>query len=108
MAVRDEESGEFMVVGKTYKGFTDLEFQDITQRLLALKVASHRHVVQVKPEIVVEVIASEIQESPTYESGMALRFARINTVRNDKGPMDAMTLTELRELYDKQFRFKAR
>ena len=108
LAVRDEESGEFMVVGKTYKGFTDLEFQDITQRLLALKVASHRHVVQVKPEIVVEVIASEIQESPTYESGMALRFARINTVRNDKGPMDAMTLTELRELYDKQFRFKAR
>ena len=108
LAVRDEESGEFMVVGKTYKGFTDIEFQEITQKLLELKVASHRHIVQVKPEIVVEVIASEIQESPTYESGMALRFARINQVRNDKGPMDAMTLSELRELFDKQFRFKAR
>jgi DNA ligase-1 len=108
LAVRDEESGEFFVVGKTYKGFTDKEFQEITQKLLDLKIASHRHVVQVKPEIVVEVIASEIQESPTYESGMALRFARINRVRDDKGPMDAMTLTELREVYEKQFRFKAR
>ena len=108
LAVLDEESGDFMVVGKTYKGFTDKEFQEITQKLLDLKVASHRHVVQVKPEIVVEVIASEIQESPTYESGMALRFARISQVRDDKGPMDAMTLVELRNLYDKQFRFKAR
>lgn len=108
LAVRDEESGEFMVVGKTYKGFTDKEFEEITKRLLDLKIAAHRHVVHVKPEIVVEVIASEIQESPTYESGMALRFARISRVREDKGPMDVMTLVELRELYDKQFRFKAR
>ena len=108
LAVRDEESGDFFVVGKTYKGFTDNEFQEITEKLLDLKVATHRHVVQVKPEIVVEVIASEIQESPTYESGMALRFARINRVRDDKGPMDAMTLTELREVYEKQFCFKAR
>ncbi len=108
LAVRDDESGDFFVVGKTYKGFTDLEFQDITQKLLDLKIATHRHVVQVKPQIVVEVIASEIQESPTYESGMALRFARINRVREDKGPMDAMTLNELKQIYDRQFRFKAR
>ena len=108
LAVRDEESGEFMVVGKTYKGFTDKEFQDITERLLDLKVVSQKHIVQVRPEIVVEVIASEVQESPTYESGMALRFARISQIREDKGPMDAMTLLELRELFDKQFHFKAR
>lgn len=108
LAVRDEESGEFMIVGKTYKGFTDKEFQDITERLLDLKIASHKHIVQVRPEIVVEVIASEVQESPTYESGMALRFARISQIREDKGPMDAMTLIELREIFDKQFRFKAR
>ena len=108
LAVRDEESGEFMVVGKTYKGFTDIEFQDITKRLLDLKRSSNKHIVQVRPEIVVEVIASEVQESPTYESGMALRFARISQIREDKGPMDAMTLVELRALFDKQFRFKAR
>ena len=108
LAVRDEETGEFMVVGKTYKGFTDQEFKEITQTLLGLQVASHRNVVEVRPEVVVEVIASEIQESPTYESGLALRFARINQIREDKDPMDAMTLNELKELYDKQFRFKAR
>ncbi|MFX1605791.1 MAG: ATP-dependent DNA ligase [Promethearchaeota archaeon] len=108
LAVRDEETGEFFVVGKTYKGFTDMEFEEITKRLLDLKIASQRNIVHVRPEIVVEVIASEIQESPTYESGMALRFARINCIRDDKGPMDVLTLAELREVYKKQFRFKAR
>ncbi len=108
LAVRDEESGEFIVVGKTYKGFTDIEFHEITKRLLDLKISTNRHIVHVRPEIVVEVIASEIQESPTYDSGMALRFARISQIREDKGPIDAMTLIELRELFDKQFRYKAR
>jgi DNA ligase-1 len=108
LAVRDEESGEWQMVGKTYKGFTDKEFEEITKRLLDLKVASHRNIVEVRAEIVVEVIASEIQESPTYESGMALRFARISRIREDKGPMEAMTLNELKDLYEKQFRFKAR
>ena len=108
LAVRDDESGEFLVVGKTYKGFTDVEFEEITQKLMKLKVAAHGHAVQVRPGIVVEVIASEIQESPNYDSGMALRFARINRLREDKGPMDAMTLTELKEIYNSQFQFKAR
>jgi DNA ligase-1 len=108
LAVYDEDSDRFLVVGKTYKGFTDEEFQAITEKLLKLKVATKRHIVRVRPEIVVEVIASEIQDSPTYEAGLALRFARINRVREDKGPIDAATLTELREIYDKQFRFKAR
>jgi DNA ligase-1 len=108
LAVRDEESGEFLVVGKTYKGFTDKEFEEITKKLMERKISSHGHIVQVRPEIVVEVIASEVQESPTYESGMALRFARIDRLREDKGPMDAMTLAELKEVYDNQFQFKAR
>jgi DNA ligase-1 len=108
LAVRDEESGEFLVVGKTYKGFTDKEFEEITKKLMGLKISSHGHIVQVRPEIVVEVIASEVQRSPTYDSGMALRFARIDRLREDKGPMDAMTLAELKEVYDNQFQFKAR
>ena len=106
--MRDEESGEFLVVGKTYKGFTDKEFEEITKKLMELIISSHGHIVQVRPEIVVEVIASEVQESPTYDSGMALRFARIDRLREDKGPMDAMTLAELKEVYDNQFQFKAR
>ena len=85
-----------------------MEFEEITQKLMELEVASQGHAVRVRPEIVVEVIASEIQESSTYDSGMALRFARINRLREDKGPMDALTLTELKEIYNSQFQFKAR
>lgn len=108
LAVRDVESGEFMMIGKTYKGFTDQEFQRMTEELQKLEISSKGNIIHVRPEIVVEVLASEIQESPTYESGLALRFARISRIREDKGAQDAMTLKELREVYDQQFRFKAR
>jgi len=108
LAVRDDETGEFVMIGKTYKGLTDDEFDKMTQDLKSLEIASHRHVVQVRPEIVVEVLAAEIQKSPTYSSGYALRFARIINIREDKGPQDVMTLQELEMLFDKQFRYKAR
>ena len=108
LAVRDEESDEFVMIGKTYKGLTDQEFQKMTEDLQKLEISSKGHVVHVKPEIVVEVLVAEIQESPTYDSGLALRFARINRIREDKGPRDVLTLRELREVFDQQFRFKAR
>jgi len=62
----------------------------------------------VRPEIVVEVEYNEIQKSPTYPSGLALRFARIARVRDDKAPGQATTLAELRGLYERQFRTKGR
>jgi DNA ligase-1 len=108
LAVFDSETGEFAMVGKTFKGLTDDEFDELTKHLLQIKVSEARGVVQVRPEIVVEVLASEIQESPTYESGLAMRFARIRAIRYDKSPADATTLSELHETYESQFRFKAR
>ncbi|MHA2222046.1 MAG: ATP-dependent DNA ligase, partial [Candidatus Thorarchaeota archaeon] len=108
LAVRDEESGEFVMVGKTYKGLNDLEFQSMTEELQKLEISSKRNIVYVKPQIVVEVLAAEIQVSPTYDSGMALRFARIKNIRDDKGSQDSMTLQELKSVFEKQFRFKAR
>jgi DNA ligase-1 len=62
--------------------------------------------VRVRPEIVVEVAYNEIQKSPTYASGLALRFARIARLRDDKGPAQASTLDELRALYRRQFETK--
>ena len=59
-------------------------------------------------DVVVEVEFNEIQKSPTYPSGFALRFARIARVRDDKGPGQATTLAELRRLYGAQFHRKAR
>ncbi|MFX1603511.1 MAG: ATP-dependent DNA ligase [Promethearchaeota archaeon] len=108
LAVRDVESGGFAMIGKTFKGLTDEEFKDMTSRLQAISMGKKGHVEVVKPEIVVEVLASEIQKSPTYESGMALRFARIVNIRLDKGPEDATTLDELERMYEEQFRYKAR
>jgi len=108
LAVRDEETGEFLVIGKTFKGLTDVEFETITKRLQEIKTRDGRYTVYVKPAIVAEVAYNEIQKSPRYKSGFALRFARISRFRDDKGPEDVGTLQRLQQLYDKQFENKAR
>ena len=107
LAVRDEESGEFLVVGKTFKGLTDQEFKDITKKLLGLKTKETEYTVYVRPSIVAEVAFNEIQHSPHYKSGFALRFARITRFREDKRPEDADSLQRLTRLYKDQFRYKA-
>ena len=108
LAVRDENTGQFLVVGKTFKGLTDAEFEAITKRLQGLKNREGRYTVYVRPEIVAEVAYNEIQKSPRYRSKFALRFARIARFRDDKGPEEADTLQHLQQLYDKQFENKAR
>jgi DNA ligase-1 len=108
LAVRDRDTDEFLVVGKTFKGLTDVEFEAITKRLQALRTRDGRYTVYVKPAIVAEVAYNEIQKSPRYKSGFALRFARISRFRDDKRPDDADTLQLLQQLYDRQFENKAR
>lgn len=98
----------FAMVGKTFKGLTDEEFKWMTQRLLATAIRKSDHVVEVKPTIVVEVAFDEIQESPTYESGLALRFARIKNIRQDKDPGEADTIETMRAMYESQFKTKDR
>jgi DNA ligase-1 len=98
----------FADVGKTFKGLTDREFGEMTERLRRLAVGDDGYTVRVRPEIVVEVEYNEIQKSPTYASGLALRFARIARIRDDKGPAQATTLAELRALYDRQFETKGK
>src|SRR5262249_20667496 len=106
LGVRDGES--FAHVGKTFKGFTDRQFAEMTERLQSLAVDDDGYTVTVRPEVVVEVAFNEIQKSPTYPSGFALRFARITRVRDDKAPGQATTLEELRALYERQFATKGR
>jgi DNA ligase-1 len=108
LAARDEETGQYQVVGKTFKGLTDGEFQEMTARLLALEHSRRRSTVFVQPRVVVEVLFNEIQESSQYRSGLALRFARIAHIRDDKLAAGADTLQTLRHLYEEQFRFKGR
>lgn len=107
LGVRDA-TGAFHTIGKTFKGLTDAEFQEMTEALLARKVREASYVVHVRPEVVVEVAYNEIQRSPQYDSGFALRFARITRVREDLAPEDVDTLDRLRSLYDRQFARKGR
>ena len=97
-----------MTVGKTFKGLTDVEIIEMTKRLKELAVREEPHRVVVVPKIVVEVAYNEIQKSPKYECGMALRFARITRIREDKGPEEADTIQRVRGIYEKQFEKKAK
>jgi DNA ligase-1 len=108
LAARDVESGEFLVVGKTFKGLTDEEIIEMTGRLKELTVKDERRGVTVVPQVVVEVYYNEIQKSLRYKSEMALRFARINRIRTDKSVGEADTLQKVREIYEGQFLKKGR
>jgi DNA ligase-1 len=106
LAALDTETGAYEVVGKTFKGLTDAQFQSVTDRLLSLERSRQRNTIFVEPRVVVEVQFNEIQESRRYRSGLALRFARISSLRPDKAPAQADTLQMLRQLYHRQFRYK--
>jgi DNA ligase-1 len=100
LAARNAKIGAFWSLGKTFKGLTDKEFQEMTHRLFQVKTMEVRHTVYVKPYIVVEVAFNEIQRSSRYPSRFALRFARITRIRVDKGPEDTDTLDRLQTLYE--------
>jgi DNA ligase-1 len=108
LAARDETTGEFMMLGKTFKGLTDEQFRWMTNKLQQLKTHENSDTVFVKPQLVVEVAYNEIQRSPHYNSKFALRFARIKHIREDKTPAQADTMTRVRQLFEQQFARKAR
>ena len=108
LAARDAETGEFLEVGKTFKGLTDVEIIEMTRRLKEIATRETMGRVFVVPKIVVEVAYNEIQKSPKYSCGMALRFARITRIREDKGVEEADTIQRAREIYEKQFLKKGR
>jgi len=108
LAARDAATGKFLNVGKTFKGLTDAEIIEMTKRLKELTLRQEQNRVVVLPKIVVEVAYNEIQKSPKYKSEMALRFARISRIRDDKNPEDADTIQKVREIYEKQFAKKGK
>jgi DNA ligase-1 len=109
LAARDAATGEFLNIGKTFKGLTDAEIIEMTRRLKELTVRQQgNRVIVVLPKIVVEVAFNEIQKSPKYKSRMALRFARITRIRDDKNPEDADTIERVWEIFEKQFAKKGK
>ena len=94
---------DLVPIGKVGSGLTDQMLEELTSRLKELIVKEQGKKVIVEPRVVVEVMFQEIQKSPSYESGFALRFPRIIRIRYDKGPEDIDTLDRIKELYEKQF-----
>jgi DNA ligase-1 len=86
------------MLGKTFKGMTDEMLAWQTQRFQELQVSTDGWVVRVRPEQVVEVTFNDVQESSTYPSGMALRFARVKRYRDDKSAAQADTIDSVRAI----------
>lgn len=96
LGARDPRTGEFVMLGKTFKGMTDEMLEWQTRELLAREVRREGHVVYVRPELVVEVAFNEVQQSSQYPGGVALRFARVKGYRPDKNAEAADTIDAVR------------
>jgi len=92
LGARDPSDGSFVMLGKTFKGLTDAMLMEQTDLLQRLETARDRHTVYVRPEVVVEVAFNDLQASPQYPAGLALRFARVKRYRPDKRAEQADTI----------------
>lgn len=86
------------MLGKTFKGLTDEMLTWQTAELLKSEIARDTYTVYVEPKIVAEIAFHELQISPRYPSGLALRFARVKRYRTDKNPSDADTFLTVRRI----------
>jgi DNA ligase-1 len=102
LGARDAESGAFVMLGKTFKGLTDEMLRWQTAKLLSLEVRRDDWTVYVRPELVVEIAFSDVQESPRYPAGLALRLARVKRYREDKPASEADSLQSVRAIFDRQ------
>jgi DNA ligase-1 len=94
-----DPAGGFVMLGKTFKGLTDEMLKWQTEQLLDLAVDRNDWVVQVRPELVVEIAFDGVQASTRYPGGMALRFARVLRHRPDKRADEADTVDAVRAIH---------
>lgn len=98
LGARDEDTGQFLMVGKCFKGLTDELLTWQTKELIAREASREGIVVRVRPELVVEIAIDGVQRSTRYPGGLALRFARVKRYRPDKDPREADTIRSLQSL----------
>jgi DNA ligase-1 len=102
LGARDPATGEFVMLGKTFKGMTDAMLEWQTTRFMELADGpTDGYVVKLRPEQVVEIAFDGIQGSSRYPGGMALRFARVLRYRDDKSPAEADTIDTVRAFYER-------
>jgi DNA ligase-1 len=108
LGARDPATGGYVMLGKTFKGMTDEMLAWQTAALQKLAVARDDYTVHVRPALVVEIAFNDIQASPRYPGGLALRFARVKRYRPDKRPEDADTIETVRSIYERRFATEGR
>ena len=104
LGARDPATGGFVMLGKTFKGLTDATLEWQTAEFLARETGRDGHIVYVRPELVAEIAFNDLQASPHYPGGLALRFARLKRYRPDKSAADADTIDAVRAHYAAQAR----
>jgi len=109
LSCKDKDKDKFLEIGKVGTGFKEkkeegVSFDELTEKVKPLITEEKGKSVKIKPKIVVSVTYQEIQKSPTYSSGFALRFPRFTALRPDKSPSDASSLKEVETDFEKQKR----
>jgi DNA ligase 1 len=107
LSAYDEETGKYVEVGKASTGLKEkselgLSFDDLTKLIKPLILKETGRQVEVKPKIVVAITYQEIQKSPNYNSGYALRFPRFTALREDKPLSEIASLEDLEVDYKNQ------
>jgi DNA ligase-1 len=102
LGARDPRTGEFVMLGKTFKGLTDEMLKWQTERFLELAVDRGDWVVTLRPVQVVEIAFDGVQRSPRYPGGVALRFARVLRYRDDKAAADADTIDDVLRIHARE------
>jgi len=98
LGARDPGTGGFAMLGKTFKGLTDDMLAWQTEEFQKIAIGRDEYTVYLEPRIVAEIAFNEVQASPTYPSGLALRFARVKRYRPDKQAAEADTIDTVRRL----------
>jgi DNA ligase-1 len=98
----DPATGEYVMLGKTFKGLTDAMLAWQTRELLLRETHHDDGTVFVRPELVAEIAFSDLQKSPRYPGGLALRLARVKRYRDDKTAEQADTMETVRRLFEAQ------
>src|SRR5690606_20991538 len=98
----DPATGQYVMLGKTFKGLTDAMLEWQTKELLAREVRRTPGVVHVRPELVVEIAFSDLQASTRYPGGLALRLARVKRYRPDKPAAQADDMAAVRAIHAAQ------
>jgi len=98
----DPATGEYVMLGKTFKGLTDALLEWQTREFLAREIRRDQWTVYVRPELVVEIAFSDLQASSRYPGGLALRLARVKRYRDDKRAEDADNMDAVRRIFAAQ------